>query len=66
MALPLLTDHPFKAIVPLGRNFGAGYYGAGYTYRLVINQPAEGDNTHEPQDPEENGDPVEVSFDDRG
>src|SRR5260370_24626868 len=66
MALPLLTDHPLKAIVPLSQNFGAGYYGAGYTYRLVINQPAEGDNTHEPQDPEENGDPVQVPLDDGG
>src|ERR1700691_4242231 len=35
-------------------------------YRLVIYQPAEGDNAHEPQDTEEEGDPVQVPLDDRG
>src|SRR5579884_845597 len=40
--------------------------GAGRTYRLVINQPAEGDNAHEPQGTEENRDAVQVPLDDRG
>src|ERR1700689_5767094 len=35
-------------------------------YRLVINQPAEGDNADEPQDTEEEGDPVQVPLDDGG
>src|SRR5271168_3148429 len=35
-------------------------------YRLVINQPAEGDNADKPQDTEEEGDPVQVPLDDGG
>src|SRR5215472_14352277 len=41
-------------------------FGAGQDYRLVINQPAEGDNAHEPQDPEENRNAVQVPLDDGG
>src|SRR6266702_2149514 len=66
MALPLLTDHPLKAIelykagTSMRDNFGAGRQ----DYRLVINQPAQGDNAHEPQDPEENRNAVQVPLDD--
>src|SRR2546421_5248724 len=41
-------------------NFGAGRQ----DYRLVINQPTEGDNDHEPQDSEENRNAVQVPLDD--
>jgi hypothetical protein len=41
-------------------NFGAGRQ----DNRLVINQPVEGDNAHEPQDSEENRNAVQVPLDD--
>src|ERR1700676_4967552 len=33
-------------------------------YRLMVDQPAEGNNADEPQDPEKDRDPVQVSLDD--
>jgi hypothetical protein len=66
MALPLLTDHPLKGHSATKPELRCGKLRCGIDDRLMVDQPAEGDNADKPQDTEEDGDPVQVSLDDRG
>src|SRR5215472_8565195 len=66
IALPLLTDHPLLRITSCRAKF---YFrplaacGAPATYpESVVQQPAQGDDDHEPQDAEEDSDPVQITL----